>query len=512
VDPLVPAGRARLGIEAWFDTAEETFGGSGGDEGSSGGRTPFALDLRRTSAALLFPGTADLRERLAEALGGDADAFPLRLGASTASARTHRVAVPLSLDVGVFEWLTLGVTVPFERTRIESGLEILPDAGADLGVNPALSNRPLVQTFVESLASGAQQAEALATERCDLDEGSQGCMDALALAEEMGGAAGAFEHLFGASFLFPAAGTATGEALTTRVSDLEARLVAEGLGELADLPLAAQPLEREGMEDLLTDAAGPYGYILPPGTVGGVWGVGDAEARIAVRLLEGVQRDSAGEPTGTAWRLAALGAVRLPTAAGREPDVVLLPRVGDGQLDLVAGAYGALAVSRFAVRSRVLYTRQQPGEVIDRVTPRGVAIATRENLTRLDWDPGDELDVEVQPAFRLAPALSFGLVWRYHRHGQDRYTRLDPLPAPPELPYVPAGTVYDDASVLAAATETSAHEVGGSLTYRTTGLPGSEHSGLEVFAEVRRAVSGSAAPVSTRAAFGGRLLVGLWGR
>jgi hypothetical protein len=506
-DPILPGGRVRLEVEGWFSTAYE----QGFDPA-----TRLGSVLTRPSAAELFPGTDGLRERLGEALAGDPSPFPLRLGASVATATENLTRLPFAVSLGVLDWLTVGVMVPMVRARVEGAFETLPDPDADLGLNPGLTNLALVSGFVSSLGSRGDEVQALADDRCGAAPGSQGCLDAQALADDLTGARGAFAALYGGSFLFPVTGTPVGDALLARVDDLEARLGAQGLDGLADLPLAGAVADAGALNDLLTDPGGPYRYVAGPGTLGNIWELGDVEAHVAVRLLEGQRRDSAGTSVELLWRVAAVGGVRLGTAPTRLTNTLLLPRGDDGQTDLFAGAYGGLATGRLALRAQAFYTRQQAGEVQDRVRAPDEPFAPSASLARLEWDPGDELEVEVQPALRLAPALSLSLIWRYWRHAPDVYTRLDPLPAAPteQDPLAPAVPVRTDASLLALGTERSHHELGGGLTYRTTQLPDAGGDGFEVFAEVRHAVSGTGAytRAATRLAFGGRLLWRLWGR
>ncbi len=513
-DPVLPAGRLRIATSGIFDYATERYGLR-----TEGGSTveelePLGFDLTKPSAADFFPGAADLRERLAAALDDDASGFPLRLGASQALVTANRVEVPFSADVGVLDWLTVGVTVPLVKTRFEGTFEIAPDTLADLGVNPGVVNQALVRGFVESLADRAGAAATLASDACGTDPSSQACLDAQALAADLASAGDAFTALFGTSLLFPAAGTAAGDALTARVDALNTRLTDQGLTALEGLPLASEPLQGPTLDEFLTDLGGPFGYLAPPGTLQGPWELGDVEARVAVRLLAGEVRDSLNR-IDRAWKVAALGTVRLPTGAARQVDAILLPRTSDGQLDLEGGLYAAFMSRHFAVRAQGLYTRQQPATVRDRVAPADVVLVPRVNIATLDWDPGDRMQLEIQPAFRLAPALSLGLTWHYLHQGSDRYTRLaTPLPLMPAEPFVPSGAVYPDASVMDAETEQTFQEVGGSLTYQTTMTPGAAGQGVEVFIDVRTTVSGSGGrtPAGTRLVFGGRLLRRLWGR
>lgn len=505
-DPILPEGRLRVAVGGLFESAHER----GFDA-----PLPLGSILVRSSAADLFPGTGDLRARVAAALADDASDLPLRLGASVATMTENRTRIPFTAEVGVLPWLTVGATVPLVQTGVEAEFGLVPDSTADLGLNPGLTNLGLVDGFVTSIRTRATEARTLADTRCAAEPGSDGCLAAEQLASDLADADTAFTRLFQASVLFPATGTAAGTALQNRVASLETRLGDQGLGGLADLPLAAGVANEEALGTLLGDLAGPYRYLAGPGPVTGLWELGDVEVHASVRVLEGQRRDSAGAPPALAWRLAAIGGVRLGTAPVRVTNALYLPRGDDGQTDLFGGGFGAVQFGRLALRARALYTKQQAGTVRDRVRSPDEPFAPSASAARLEWDPGDEFEWEVQPAFRLAPSLAVGLVWRYWRHAEDRYTRVDPLPGPPEptdspRPQVP---VTLDPTVLTLGTERSVQEFGGTLTYRTTVLPGSGGDGFEVFLDVRRAVAGTGdfTRVTTRASFGGRFMWRLWG-
>lgn len=508
-DPILPGGRLRLGVLGWYSSAHER----GFDPA-----VPLGASLTRDDASQLFPGAGDLRARFADALADDAGAFPLRLGAAYGTVTESKSRVPMSADVGVFDWLTVGVTVPMVRTRVETRLQMATDSTSDLGLNPGLANLGVVQGFVTSLSSRAAEAAALADELCGQDPSSEDCTGAQALADDLDHAHGAFVDLFATSVFFPAAGTPTGAALQTRVASLDERLTARGLGGLGGLPLAGEVADAEAVATLLADPQGAYRYISGPQTIRAPWELGDVEARVAVRLFDGRRGGGDGEPATFMWRLAALGGVRLPTSPDRITTAILLPRGDDGQLDLFAGGYAGAVAGPFALRLRAVYTRQQSTEVEDRIAPPDVAFSPVASLTRLEWDPGDEFDVEVQPAFRLAPALSLSLSWRYWRRTDDRYTRLDPAPAAPADPSSPEVRipVETDATLLQQGTYRRLQELGGSLTYRTTELPGLDggtFEAFEAFGEIRRVIAGAGAFARpwTRASFGARVLWRLWG-
>lgn len=132
------------------------------------------------------------------------------------------------------------------------------------------------------------------------------------------------------------------------------------------------------------------------------------------------------------------------------------------------------------------------------------------DIVEVERDPGDGFSLEIEPAFRIAPALSLALSWRMLSRGADHYTALT-APAPGGGPV--NDHFEDDVALLATGTEISLQEVGGSLTYRSRGLPETTGGGFETFFRVRSAISGSGGrvPAGLRAEFGLRLVRRLWG-
>lgn len=499
LDPVVDAGELRVHGGGQFLGWSERFG-------IDGAREPLSLDLDRASAAELVPGVAGLHSALEDLLGTTG---PFRLGASEATVSQQEVRIPLSLDLGVLDRLTVGLTVPVVHTFLEADLRIVPDPDADLGLNPAITGADAVPGFLAELADRRQVTADLVTQRCGEDPASEGCQAASDLVGVLEAGGEGLARAYRSSGLFPVEGSPTGEALAGWYATLNDALVAEGLTPLsAPLPLAAAPLDHAGLNELLTHPAGPF-RAAPLMRHGSRWGLGDVEARVGARLLEGERRDSAGVPT-LAWSLAAIGTVRLPTGSQDSVDVFLDRGLDDGQLDLEGGAWFSLMTPRFALRARALYTRQQPGTVVTRIVPYGQALGLAGDVVEVERDPGDGFSLEVEPAFRLAPALSLALSWRMLTRGADAYTLLSALP-PGDGPVV--DHLHDDVALLAVGTEVSVHELGGSLTYRSRGLPETTTGGFESFFSLRSAISGSGGrvPAGIRAEFGVRLLRRLWG-
>lgn len=499
IDPVVGSGEVRVFGGGQYLGWSERFG-------IDGDREPLAADLTRESAAELVPGVASLRTAL-EALVGASG--PFRLGASEATVSQTELRVPLSLDVGVIDRITVGVTVPLVRTLMEADLRIAADADADLGINPAVAGAGSVPAFLETLGTRALDVAALSSELCGTDPLSDDCSAAAALADELGTAEGLLAEAYGASGLFPATGTTTGDALTAWVADANTTLSNLGLDHLATgIPLAESPLDHTGFQALLIDGSGPF-RSAPLAAYSSRWGLGDVEARVAARLLDGARVDSTGATT-LAWSLAAIGTLRLPTGTPDSVDVYLDRGLDDGQMDMEGGAWFSLATRRLSVQARALYTLQQPGEMLARISPYGQVLATRGDRVLVERDPGDGLSIEVEPAYRLAPAISIAASWRMVSRGEDVFTALT-TPTAGDGPV--RDQFHDDVALLAEGTEYSLQELGGSITYRSRGLPETSGGGFETFLRVRKAIAGSGGrvPAGVRTEFGLRLVRRLWG-
>ncbi len=500
IDPVLAPGEFRLSGGGAMLSWRDRFG-------IDGEREPVATDLTRESAADLIPGLSGLTTALDALLD---DSSPLRLGASSAVVSHNEVRVPIRLDVGVLDRLTVGVTVPVVRSTLETDLRIASAADAGVGENPAISEGSAVTGFLDLLTTRSGEASALAAQRCGLDPQSPECAAATLLADDLGAGALTLEEAYQASALFPAQGTAAGDALVAWAAALDASLAAEGLSPLGGTPpLASAVLDEAGLQSVVTNPLGPFGAA-PLESFGGLWGLGDVEVRAAVRLAEGARFDS----TGTAemlWSVAAVGTVRLPTGAADSTGVFLDRGRDDGQLDLEAGVFGSLAMGRLGLAARAFYTRQQPGSVDRRIAPYGQVISGRGDVATLDWDPGDGFRLEIEPALRVAPALSVAASYLYVSRGSDTYTQAtDPTGL---LPTRPASQYYPDASVLDTGTEFSLQGLGGSITYRSRGLPETANGGFEVFLRMRQAIAGSGGrvPAGVRGEFGLRLVRRLWG-
>lgn len=494
-DPILPGGHVRVSAVGDFTSWSQGYG-----EAFDGGAT---LD-----DAVLLPGLTTLEGALAELTSGGISG--LTIGASGALVSRSTIQLPLSLEVGVLDWLTVGASIPLRLTRVEAELD--PGPGAALGTNPALSDPGAVIGFLGTLSQRGSDADALAQLRCGEAPGSAGCQEAQAATAVLFAAEETLRRAYGATALFPAAGTRSAAALAEWAAQLDAELAGLGLDALGSQPpVAAAPLDLASYRELTGIGAPLSGTPLDPRQ--SLWSPGDLAVTTSVRVLDRFSDvDSAGVP-GLRISAAVSGTLRLPTGTPDSLDIFNESGLSEGQRDLQVGGWVGLSTRRLAVRARGSFNRQEAGTFATRRNAAAAALGAPPVRVRVD--PGDEVHVEIEPAFRLAPALSLGGVWRYMNRGAGNATVSSPVTS---MEGVPTTVPVDPTPVLPALgtlqlPDWSIQEVGLSLTYRTVDLGPGDGPGFEAFLRIVRAVGGDQgpAPRHTRATMGLRLTRRIWG-
>lgn len=495
VDPVLPGGHLRLSALGDFSTWSQGYGKD------FAGDTPL-------DGSLLLPGLTGL-ERALSGLAPDASAPSPELAATGALVSRSTVRIPLSLELGIFDWLTVGASLPLRQSRVEA--ELNPEMGGGLGVNPALATPEIVNGFLGTLAQRRADVALVVDDRCGADPNGSECLQAVALTERLLTGRRALRAAYAAAALFPAEGSPLADYLSSWAAEVDAALGALGVAPLqTPPPLAANPLDADGYAAL----TGPGGALAgtPLNPLQSLWAPDDLEVSTAIRVFEvAADRDSTGAP-GLRASAAVTATLRVPLAGPDSLDVFGENGLAGGQRDVEFGGWLGVRTHRLALRARARYTRQEAGTVETRRTAAARALGAPP--AQLSIDPGDETEIEVEPALRLAPALSLGGLWRHLRRGEGATSPVEIVPDPgtgPEGPPFPA--TFLPALGALALPAWSSHEVGVTLTYRTVDLGPADGRGFEAFLRIMQTVGGDRgpAPRPTRATMGVRLTRGLWG-
>jgi hypothetical protein len=487
-DALVPRGLARIEVSPVFTSWDSRF--------AAGGKQRLGDDLTTTAAHTLLPGAEALRSAV-EAMTGSAGYTPT-FGETSARVTADVTRVELGAHLGVFDWLTIGVTVPITRTRTNVDVWFRPDTiSGDLGVNPAVSGATGVSSFLQALATAETAAQTNATQVCGSSPGSPACASAQSLAARTSDFYASASSAYGASVLFPFAASATATALSQSVSTLSGDLVAAGLPGIAPaMPFAAQRITEA---DFWTLPMNPrLGYVEPLGSVKAPWYAGDTEVTATVRLLG----SAADAPTPSRLDLLATALVRLPTGTVDDPEVLLDIGAGDGQTDLEARLLARLTAGPFGLHMGGRYGVQRSRTLVRRVAPPEMILAPASTRQLVEWEPGAYFGVEIAPVWRFTEELNLVAEYRGFRKNRDAYRLVDPS----------AGGSLD-VSVLAQGSGVTLHEIGGSLRYDTLGRLSSGVRPLQAHLRIVHAVSGGGGqtPVTTQIELGVRLFRRIWG-
>ncbi|MGD2069749.1 MAG: hypothetical protein PVI57_13830, partial [Gemmatimonadota bacterium] len=407
--PLSPAGRLRLQVAPAFVAWDSRYG----EEGSE----PLGADLDVGETTAFFPGVPNLETGLRALL--DDPEYSGSLGRTQARVSADRLELPLRVDVGVFDWLTVGATVPLVKGRTEITLDF-DSAGANLGGNPVLTDLASVAAYVDGLNTAGAAASGRADEVCASEPESEACSSAMALADDLGSFNADLSEAYRASFLFPTTESAAGTTLRERSDALDGRLVEAGLEGLAGtLPLAEPLPDRAAFDDFVASA-----FAMPSPALGNpveLWELGDVELHAVVQLLEGVRRDSTDERATARWQVGAGGLVRLGTGSRDDPAVLLDHPAGDGQTDLEGRLFANLVWHRLGLWTDIRYGVQLSTNVTRRVGPSGLPFLAPRGLSLLKWTPGSYLRLEVAPRVHLTGELAVSAGYHLWSKAQDSY-------------------------------------------------------------------------------------------
>ena len=410
--PLVPRGKIRLDIRGEFSSFSSRYRTWTDGSSTRGGLEVLGDALSGPAGARVFPLLSPVQAAIREALNDD---YSISLGTMTSFMEKNTARVPVSLDIGIFDWLTAGVVVPAVQHETELAFHFEADStGANAGFGPGSG---AVSGFLSGLGASIGSYGDFRDAACAADPSSTQCIDATAVFDDALSFQNGLSAMYGTMFA-PLGWSPAGMALQARLASLAMAFEAAGVTGLpAAMPLADAFVTTEEILEMVTDPAFGIGAAHTLGQWRGLWGLGDIEVRTDARLLE------SGDPHGPRHIIAGAGArVRLPTGTQDDPANFLDAATGDGQIDVeLRGWMNGRWGGRFGVWADFRYGIQLQGTTERRVFDPDFTFAPMSSQVQLDWNPGDYQFVELSPWFRVAESMTLVTGFRYRRKGRDSF-------------------------------------------------------------------------------------------
>jgi hypothetical protein len=486
-DPVLSRGSLLFHVEGGGLSMTRLYQGIPGQQGTD---RPGHFLLLPELGVDHAPGLAPTEDRL-RALTASDQAPRLVLGATRGRFSSNEQVIPMRVSYGLLDRVTLGVTVPVVRRRVDALLRLSPD-GANVGRNPALDPDGPVTPFLTQSQGALADLQAAVDDWCaQAGEEDARCQEGRALAQEMEAFLTDLSAAYDEEALFPRAGSDLGALLSGRWAGFREGAQEWEVASPDALPLSLQGVDEETFRSQVVEPAwGATGFPLE--TPRAFLLLGDVEAHVSVALLQG----RADDPGPVRVRSALVGTVRFPTGTPDSLRIVapLDPPRGVGGVELrsvtdvlLPGRFAALAVVEVGTHGTRELTLLAPDP--DQPFVPG---ATR---TEARWSPGDHLRISVTPRYHLRPALSLGAGWRYLARRPDRYESMVP----------------DGPPIFQADRGPRLHHLELELRFSAMEPPMVEalRFPLEVFVRGSRTVSGSGplAAAERRLQIGGRLVL-----
>jgi len=451
-------------VRLTFDPTTMTWERNFTPAGRQGIGAAFTVD----SPAATLPSLA-LMQRDTRTLTGLAG-YLASLGHDLLAIRAERRIMPIGLEYGITDRLSLGITVPIVRVQVRAGYTLHPP-GANVGLGPRTSadSAHYAAFFSAFDAALAQLGKNIADTVYGLCPTSPGCQQAQAAysrdstVRQMLGLI-VFGVADTAGRYLPIASSDAGRQISSLITGLQQALadtfhVSSFANNSFLLPETgtADPADIAALYQARTDSLSLAPFGNTPRRLR--FFTGDVEVQAKMRLL--TSNDAA---------LAAALVVRLPTGHQESPNDPFDISTGDHQTDLEGRLTGEVTLlNRIWLNAAVRAARQLPGPRDRRVGPADDPFLPPTTLAHLRWDPGDFVALDVAPMFRFSSRFAVGLTASYYAQGQDHYGFFSPQDSTAFATQIggPANV-----SVLDAGTAIRQTRLGFALTYAGPRLEG----------------------------------------
>lgn len=478
---VVPRGVFRIGVQPTWARANERF--SDGLNGRTKGvperlAVDFDVDsLGPSRFEPLRPLTSALQTLTGKSVN------PASLGRLRVDFDYSSATTPITAEYGVTRRLTIGVLVPYVKTRNEVTVNPNPErTGGTIGINPA---RAVAGARLQNLAVTTQLSEAVtrlqgaltscqgssapecAAINADRTRAMQLAANGAAVAAAVGSVYGTREGQ--GSRYAPVEGSALHGDVAARLAALSTdflTLLGAPTGRttwISARPVGAPLMGLADFNTIISDAE--FGIGAAPLATVERSHIGDVEVGAKLLLYDGLgaQPPQRVDYSGVKFRLAVGGAYRLGKAQYQSADDFADVGTGDAQDDIEGRLFADVLFGQRAWVSVVgRYGVQRADEQFLRIpdTPNAPfpALYRRQFVGR---DLGDYFVGEISPRYSLTDALMFSATYTVYNKGEDSYTGQFPVTD------LSGQATTLDAAVLNAGTARTEQRVVAGFTYST---------------------------------------------
>lgn len=390
------------------------------------------------------------------------------LGRELLAVRAERRVMPIGLEYGITNRLSLGVKVPIVRVEVRERYEAHPP-GANVGLAVAADSLRYAAFLADLDTALARLSDSIAAGAYGCP-GSPSCTRAQALLDQGRTIKPTLGHLVTgspdtAALFLPVAGSEAGLRLTMLLAGLRAALAdtfAIGVLRSDSFPLPAEPLAGSDASDFLDARLAGLGLSPFEQTPRRLrFFPGDVEVSARYRVID---RPSLATTLGVL--------VRLPTGHQDSPNDAFDIATGDHQTDVEGQWVQEVTVwHRLWLNLSARAGVQLPGRRERRIAPLGEPFAPGPPVS-LRWDPGDYAALDVAPMYRFSPRFAAGMTGSWYTQGSDHYSATGSAspPAAPDL--LDAGTAVRYGRVGFAVTYAGPRLEGGLSLEKTVSAAG----------------------------------------
>lgn len=414
--------------------------------------TPFSLPAL---GADQLPSLGPLQTAVRDL--GVAD-FSASLGGTSLDLRQRVYVTPFSVEFGLTEWLTFGVTAPLVRVRAEGQFQTLGSGLANLGRNPYFTgvNVPLAnRQIIDQFTSAANVLQTLRS-ACATDiSSSPDCPTIVAEDAAVGSLitmtnsfAGRLGQVYGGEGLttpspyVPLASSGAAAALTDRVDSLRNAFNRYGVAEIAagtGLPLGGQtPPTIADIEALIADSANGFGArsLASSARIN----IGDIDINAKIRLYDAFGGENSHyDASGFGIRQSLGLTFRIGSGIQSDPRDFLDLGTGTGENAIGVRSYTDLIFSqRYWTSVVVGWAKAQGGDVGLRV-PRysGQQLIEADRFAIVPVTRGSVLQAEVSPRILISDYFAVSAYWGWRKKQEDTYDFTSATSLPGGAPVSP---------------------------------------------------------------------------